>query len=121
MSNPFICNCRLNWLKDWLKNSNLATGNPKCSLPESLKDRSIANTNDMEFVCSENDQDHECSMTSGSSVVTTNIKRKKQEIFATAETAKCPKMCSCVNDIVRCSHLGLKQIPNDLPYTVREL
>ena len=120
MSNPFICNCRLNWLRVWLKNSNLATGNPKCSYPESLKDRSIANTNEYDFVCGNNDQDDECS----TSMVTlmSGEEKKKQEVVALFSSEKsCPQKCSCSNDIVRCSHLGLKQIPNDIPSTVKEL
>ena len=113
MANPFICNCRLNWLRVWLKNSNLATGNPKCSYPEVLKDRSVAS--DLDFSCSEKDDDRECS----SMMNLTSIKQQKLEISLSEN--RCPKMCTCRNDIVRCSHLKLRQIPVDIPITAREL
>ena len=29
LSNPFVCNCHMKWLKSWLKQSNIATGYPK--------------------------------------------------------------------------------------------
>ncbi|CAF4691397.1 unnamed protein product, partial [Rotaria socialis] len=29
LSNPFVCNCHMQWLKSWLKQSNIVTGYPK--------------------------------------------------------------------------------------------
>ena len=113
MSNSFICNCRLNWLREWLKNSNLATGNPKCSYPESLKDRSIASTTQADCVCSEQDEDQECSSSM------TIIRQQKKEMSLSEN--RCPKMCTCLNDIVRCSHLKIEHIPLDIPITAKEL
>ena len=115
MANPFICNCRLTWLREWLKNSNLATGNPKCSSPDDLRDRSVANTNDLEFVCSAHDQDQECHPSTS-----TPTSLEIASVAAMSEN-HCPVNCTCVNDIVRCSHLSLKQIPSDIPTRVKEL
>ena len=116
MSNPFICNCRLKWLREWLKNSNLATGNPKCSYPEKLRDLSVANSNEIEFVCTEQDQDQKCFPNMPANKISS------EAVLSSVNNANnCPKNCTCLNNIVRCSHMGLKQIPNDIPVTVKEL
>ena len=111
MSNPLICNCRLKWLKQWLRSVNLAIGNPKCVYPEKLKDHSLVNSNELDFACADNDNDQECS----------GITEVKMNKLSFTLPNICPKNCSCSNNVVRCSHLNLKQIPNDIPLTVQEL
>lgn len=107
MANPFVCNCGLKWLKSFLKQGNLATGNPKCSTPDRYKDIAIANLDDSEFKCDTNQNTiDECNSDLETIKITQTI---------------CPSNCTCSNGIVRCSHLGLKQIPNDIPTDVREL
>lgn len=109
MSNPFVCNCGLKWLKDWLKHANIATGNPKCSSPEHLKEHSLVNLDDRSFECETNNaQMDEC----GNLLVSLTAK-----VYA----SQCPVNCSCSGKIVRCSHLKLGQIPKDIPLDVKEL
>lgn len=113
MSNPFICDCNLKWIKNWLKESNLAIGNPKCTLPNSLKDRSLSKLDVAEFICSD-DSEHktdECSALSvpANHVDTDNLK------------SVCPKGCTCSKSIVRCSFAKFKQVPVDIPSSVKEL
>ncbi len=114
MSNPFNCDCNLKWIKSWIKQSNLAIGNPKCGLPLNLKDRSLANLNDEEFRCNELsfDAKNECGF------ATTRLLKQSVTV---SQPNSCPKSCSCSSNIVRCSHLGLKQVPYDIPLDVKEL
>ncbi|CAF0707250.1 unnamed protein product [Brachionus calyciflorus] len=111
MSNPFLCNCGLKWLKDWLKQSNIATGNPKCISPERLRDHSIVNLDDRDFKCDQNDQfKDECG-----NVLVPYVNKM------TIQMDSCPKNCTCSNKIVRCSYQSLKKIPQDIPHDVKEL
>ncbi len=113
MSNPFYCNCRLKWLKDWLRNSNLATGNPKCSLPENLKDQYIASLDDKDLICQ--NENEECDG---------HISNQKNELVVIVkqnEKLNCPKNCTCTETIIRCSHLSLSKIPEDIDLNVKEL
>ena len=113
MSNAFICDCNLKWIKNWLKQNNLAIGNPKCSLPDNLKDKSLANLNDNEFQCdtSSTDPRNECNI----GVI------KQKNLIVSSLTRGCPKNCTCSNDIVRCSHLKLREVPLDIMLDVKDL
>lgn len=118
MSNPFNCNCHLKWLKEWLRNSNLATGNPKCNTPEKLKDKSITSLDDKELVCQISNE--ECGDPNISSSF--NITIKTSDVIPLSQPVyTCPKNCTCLNYIVRCSHSGLKKIPEDININVQEL
>ncbi|RNA38415.1 Slit 2 [Brachionus plicatilis] len=109
MSNPFVCNCGLKWLKDWLKHANIATGNPKCSAPGHLKDHSLVNLDDHSFEC---DLNHEQIDQCGNILVPLTAKYK---------ASSCPVNCSCSDKIVRCSHQKLATVPQDIPLDVKEL
>lgn len=111
MSNPFVCNCGLKWLKDWLKQANIATGNPKCSFPERLRDHSLVNLDDRDFKCNSNDP-----FTDECGNILVPFVAKQSPIISL-----CPKNCTCSNRIVRCSHLSLKHVPDDIPIDVKEI
>ena len=113
MANPFYCNCHLKWLKDWLRNSNLATGNPKCGLPEKLKDQSITSLDDKDLICL--NANEQCDATTA----TKSFPAAKAVSLTIIEN--CPKNCTCKNLTIRCSHSGLKKIPDDLSVNVQEL
>lgn len=109
MSNPFVCDCGLKWLKDWLKHANIATGNPKCSAPVNLKDHSLVNLDDNSFDCGAyHGQIDEC----GNILVAYSAK-----VYASS----CPVNCTCSDKIVRCSHQKLSKIPEDIPLDTKEL
>jgi hypothetical protein len=114
MSNSFNCDCNLKWIKSWMKQSNLAIGNPKCALPANMKDRSLANLNDEDFLCNEFsvDSTNECGFS------TTRLLKQSVTV---PQSNSCPQNCTCSSNTVRCSHLGLKQIPSDIPLDVKEL
>ena len=113
MSNPFYCNCHLKWLKDWLRNSNLATGNPKCGTPDKLKDQSITTLDDKDLICL--NANEQCGSGSSSSNSNSAVKPISLQLDS------CPKNCTCANFTVRCSHSGLKRIPDDISLSVQEL
>jgi hypothetical protein len=112
MANPFYCNCHLKWLKDWLRNSNLATGNPKCGLPEKLKDQSITSLDDKDLICL--NANEQCDATQSS--ITPTDKAVNLTVLE-----NCPKNCTCNNLTIRCSHSGLKRIPDEISVNVQEL
>jgi hypothetical protein len=114
MSNPFVCNCGLKWLKDWLKQANIATGNPKCNSPDRLRDHSLVNLDDRDFKCDSNDAyADEC----GNVLVPYAYVAKQ----ITASSSACPKNCTCTNRVVRCSHQSLRKIPHDIPLDAKEI
>lgn len=134
MSNPFVCNCALKWLRDFLKNNNLATGNPKCHRPEKLKDQSISGLNDADFRCvsdyllvNGNEDDEQCEWTSSQvqskKKQQTNMPSVSDNVLEKNSNVPCPVNCTCLNEgaVVRCSHAELKQIPLDIPVNVQEL
>nr|GBO41831.1 hypothetical protein AVEN_37978-1 [Araneus ventricosus]GBO41832.1 hypothetical protein AVEN_44892-1 [Araneus ventricosus] len=51
LANPLQCSCRLRWLSEWLKQSNIVTGNPRCQAPLSLKDIPIQDVDKKDFRC----------------------------------------------------------------------
>jgi hypothetical protein len=122
MSNSFVCDCNFKWLKAWLKNSNLAFGNPKCALPLVLKDRPLLNIDDSEFSCKEYgfEVNNKCQNSNTPSKFITQYVAKSVAIQSSTNT--CPKRCTCTkHNIVRCKHLGLKEVPTDIPIDVKEL
>ncbi|CAF0793366.1 unnamed protein product [Didymodactylos carnosus] len=100
LSNPFVCNCHMKWLKDWLKQSKIVTGYPKCMSPTKLRNIPIVNLTDDDFVCDPSEVD-ECDV---------------------SYPTHCPKNCSCYNHVVRCSHAQLTKVPFiDMPVDTEEL
>nr|AVK72278.1 slit [Xenoturbella bocki] len=97
LGNPFVCNCYLRWLSEWLRSHNLVTGNPRCQEPEYLRDLPIQDINVVEFNCDENNQ-NSCIM-----------------------QVKCPAICNCIGTTVRCSRRSLVEFPPDIPLETTEL
>ncbi|CAF1126727.1 unnamed protein product [Rotaria sordida] len=100
LSNPFVCNCHMKWLKSWLKQSKIVTGYPRCMSPTKLRNIPIVNLTDDDFVCNPTEIDA-CDV---------------------SYPNHCPQNCSCYNHIVRCSHAHLKNIPHEqMPLDTEEL
>lgn len=104
LSNPLICNCQMKWLSDWLRNNNIATGNPKCSSPDDLKDVPIQDVQANDFTCSEQGTEEmiEFQNYCGSKSV-------------------CPARCTCKNSTVRCSRLKLTSFPSYIQISATQL
>uniref|UniRef100_A0A9J8CMV4 Slit homolog 1 protein n=1 Tax=Cyprinus carpio carpio TaxID=630221 RepID=A0A9J8CMV4_CYPCA len=98
LANPFICNCHLAWLGEWLRKKRIVTGNPRCQSPYFLKEIPIQDVAIQDFACEDGNDENSCS-----------------------PLARCPAECSCLDTVVRCSNKGLKVLPKGIPKDVTEL
>lgn len=99
LANPLQCNCHLKWLGEWLKKTNIVTGNPRCQAPLSLKDIPIQDIEQKDFKC----DDHE------------------RGLEGCSAGLACPLGCACMGTVVQCSRRKLKAAPRGIPPTTTEL
>uniref|UniRef100_A0A8C5NC76 Slit homolog 3 protein-like n=1 Tax=Gouania willdenowi TaxID=441366 RepID=A0A8C5NC76_GOUWI len=95
LSNPYVCDCHLSWLGQWLKKTRVVSGNPRCQKPAFLKEIPIQDVATPDFTCTE---DNGCLPASG-----------------------CPDVCTCSDGVVRCSNRGLHSLPKGIPKDTTEL
>uniref|UniRef100_A0A674MXI3 Slit homolog 3 (Drosophila) n=1 Tax=Takifugu rubripes TaxID=31033 RepID=A0A674MXI3_TAKRU len=95
LSNPYVCDCHLAWLGQWLKKTRVVSGNPRCQKPAFLKEIPIQDVATPDFTCME---DNGCLPASG-----------------------CPDACTCSDSVVRCSNRGLHSLPKGIPKDTTEL
>uniref|UniRef100_A0A672FXD3 Slit homolog 3 (Drosophila) n=1 Tax=Salarias fasciatus TaxID=181472 RepID=A0A672FXD3_SALFA len=95
LSNPYVCDCHLAWLGQWLKKTRVVSGNPRCQKPAFLKEIPIQDVATPDFTCAE---DNGCLPASG-----------------------CPDVCTCSDGVVRCSNRGLHSLPKGIPKDTTEL
>uniref|UniRef100_A0AAQ4S4P0 Slit homolog 3 (Drosophila) n=1 Tax=Gasterosteus aculeatus aculeatus TaxID=481459 RepID=A0AAQ4S4P0_GASAC len=95
LSNPYVCDCHLAWLGQWLKKTRVVSGNPRCQKPAFLKEIPIQDVASPDFTC---DEDNGCLPSSG-----------------------CPDVCTCTDGVVRCSNRGLHSLPRGVPKDTTEL
>ncbi|XP_049820372.1 protein slit isoform X3 [Aethina tumida] len=101
--NPFICDCNLKWLAEYLHKNPIETSGARCDTPKRMQKRRLEALKDEKFKC------------------------KGQEEFRTRYAGDClidnacPSGCSCDGTIVDCSGRGLKEIPRDIPLYTTEL
>uniref|UniRef100_A0A8W7PTQ5 Protein slit n=1 Tax=Anopheles coluzzii TaxID=1518534 RepID=A0A8W7PTQ5_ANOCL len=100
--NPFICDCNLRWLGDYLHQNPIETSGAKCDAPKRMQRRRIEALKDEKFKCTD---DYSKIKYSGEC-------RMDQE---------CPAACHCDRTTVDCSGRGLKEIPRDIPLYTTEL
>lgn len=51
LSNPYVCDCHLTWLGQWLKKTRVVSGNPRCQKPAFLKEIPIQDVAAPDFTC----------------------------------------------------------------------
>ncbi|KAI9562208.1 hypothetical protein GHT06_013173 [Daphnia sinensis] len=102
--NPFLCDCYLTWLADYLHRKPVETSGVRCESPRRLQRRRIAVLRDEKSRCSDRD-----------------LERNLLEISPCEDDPSCPAECSCKGTIVDCSNKGLKEIPRELPLYTTEL
>uniref|UniRef100_M4ANP0 Slit homolog 3 (Drosophila) n=1 Tax=Xiphophorus maculatus TaxID=8083 RepID=M4ANP0_XIPMA len=97
LSNPYVCDCHLAWLGQWLKKTRVVSGNPRCHRPGFLKEIPIQDVATPDFTC-DGGEENGCLPASG-----------------------CPDVCTCSDGVVRCSNRGLHALPKGIPKDTTEL
>ncbi|XP_055372509.1 protein slit isoform X2 [Condylostylus longicornis] len=100
--NPFICDCNLRWLADYLHKNPIETSGARCDAPKRMHRRRIELLRDEKFKC-------------------TNEEYRTKNAGECKIDADCPAACHCHRTTVDCSARGLKEIPRDIPLYTTEL
>nr|XP_028573326.1 slit homolog 3 protein isoform X2 [Podarcis muralis] len=101
--NPFVCDCHLKWLADYLQDNPIETSGARCSSPRRLANKRISQIKSKKFRCS-GSEDYR-SKFSG-------------ECFM---DLVCPEKCRCEGTIVDCSNQKLTRLPSHLPEYTTDL
>ncbi|XP_067134486.1 protein slit-like isoform X2 [Centruroides vittatus] len=99
--NPFICDCNLRWLAEYLHINPIETSGARCEAPKRMHRKRINQMKDTKFKCGEDYR----------------TKLAGQCILDT----ECPDNCYCEGTIVDCSKKHLKDIPTKIPMFTTEL
>ncbi|TNN71389.1 Slit 2 protein [Liparis tanakae] len=62
LSNPYVCDCQLAWLGQWLKKTRVVSGNPRCQRPAFLKEIPIQDVATPDFTCDGEPVSHSASL-----------------------------------------------------------
>uniref|UniRef100_A0A667WH95 Slit homolog 2 (Drosophila) n=1 Tax=Myripristis murdjan TaxID=586833 RepID=A0A667WH95_9TELE len=95
--NPFICDCHLKWLADYLQDNPIETSGARCTSPRRLANKRIGQIKSKKFRCSG-----------------TEDYRSKLGGDCFADLA-CPEKCRCEGTTVDCSNQKLTKIPDHIP------
>ncbi|KAK2163803.1 hypothetical protein LSH36_74g12006 [Paralvinella palmiformis] len=101
--NPFICDCNLQWLAEYLHFHPIETSGARCESPNRMKRKKLGLINEEKFTCK------------GSEVYRT---RNAAECIIDSE---CPEDCDCEGTVVLCSGRGLTAMPKEIPSYTTEL
>ncbi|XP_064631444.1 slit homolog 2 protein-like isoform X2 [Lineus longissimus] len=99
--NPFICDCNLRWLSEYLHSHPIETSGARCEEPKRMQRKKIGQIRHGKFKCSE--------MTKTKNAGSCNMEND------------CPKMCNCRGTLVDCSGKRLIRVPADIPSYATEL
>ncbi|NXJ32290.1 SLIT1 protein, partial [Ciconia maguari] len=107
--NPFVCDCNLKWLADFLRANPIETSGARCASPRRLANKRIGQIKSKKFRCSAKEQyfipgteDYQLNSECNSDVI-------------------CPPKCRCESSVVECSNLKLTKIPERIPQSTAEL
>uniref|UniRef100_A0A3Q2P162 Slit homolog 3 (Drosophila) n=1 Tax=Fundulus heteroclitus TaxID=8078 RepID=A0A3Q2P162_FUNHE len=101
--NPFMCDCHLKWLADYLFDNPIETSGARCSHPRRLANKRISQVKGKKFRCT--GQEDYRSRLSG-------------DCF---QDLVCPEKCRCEGTVVDCSNLKLTRIPEHIPEHTTDL
>uniref|UniRef100_A0A803VV60 Slit guidance ligand 3 n=1 Tax=Ficedula albicollis TaxID=59894 RepID=A0A803VV60_FICAL len=99
--NPFVCDCHLKWLADYLQDNPIETSGARCSNPRRLANKRISQIKSKKFRCS------------GNSFIKFTGKCFMDLV--------CPEKCRCEGTIVDCSNQKLTRLPTHLPEYTTDL
>uniref|UniRef100_A0AAZ3RII8 Slit homolog 2 (Drosophila) n=1 Tax=Oncorhynchus tshawytscha TaxID=74940 RepID=A0AAZ3RII8_ONCTS len=115
--NPFICDCHLKWLADYLQDNPIETSGARCTSPRRLANKRIGQIKSKKFRCSAREQ----YIFPGIVIATsTEDYRSKLGGDCFADLA-CPEKCRCEGTTVDCSNQKLTKIPEHIPQYTQEL
>uniref|UniRef100_A0A8C4IW82 Slit homolog 2 (Drosophila) n=1 Tax=Dicentrarchus labrax TaxID=13489 RepID=A0A8C4IW82_DICLA len=109
--NPFICDCHLKWLADYLQDNPIETSGARCTSPRRLANKRIGQIKSKKFRCSAREQYF---------IPGTEDYRSKLGGDCFADLA-CPEKCRCEGTTVDCSNQKLTKIPDHIPQYTAEL
>jgi len=96
--NPFMCDCRVGWLVDWMNKNPVETSGVRCEEPKKLNRKKMSTINPSQLKC---------------------YGTEKSDVCANSE--ECPKGCYCHQRTVDCSGRGLTDVPSNIPTTTTRL
>ncbi|XP_034150392.1 slit homolog 1 protein [Esox lucius] len=107
--NPFVCDCNLKWLADYLRSNPIETSGARCASPRRLANKRIGQIKSKKFRCSAKEQYH----IPGAEDTRLNNECNSKPV--------CPAKCRCEANVVDCSNLRLVKFPEHLPASTVEL
>ncbi|KAI3352420.1 hypothetical protein L3Q82_005380 [Scortum barcoo] len=111
--NPFICDCHLKWLADYLQDNPIETSGARCTSPRRLANKRIGQIKSKKFRCSAREQYF---------IPGTEDYRSKLARGDCFADLACPEKCRCEGTtVVDCSNQKLTKIPDHIPQYTAEL
>lgn len=107
--NPFVCDCNVKWLADFLRTNPIETSGARCASPRRLTNKRIAQIKSNKFRCSAKEQYY---------IPGAEDRRLSYECNS---KPVCPSKCRCEANVVDCSNLRLTKFPEHLPPATEEL
>uniref|UniRef100_A0AAX7UH19 Slit homolog 1a (Drosophila) n=1 Tax=Astatotilapia calliptera TaxID=8154 RepID=A0AAX7UH19_ASTCA len=107
--NPFICDCNLKWLADYLRTNPIETSGARCASPRRLANKRIGQIKSKKFRCSAKEQ-----------YVIPGTEDSHLNNACNSDPV-CPPKCRCESNVVDCSNLKLTKIPEHIPASTTEL
>ncbi|XP_026881111.2 slit homolog 2 protein isoform X3 [Electrophorus electricus] len=109
--NPFMCDCHLKWLADYLQDNPIETSGARCTSPRRLANKRIGQIKSKKFRCSAKEQYF---------IPGVEDYRSRLGGSCFADLA-CPEKCRCEGTTVDCSGQKLTKIPEHIPQYTAEL
>ncbi|XP_016132038.1 slit homolog 1 protein-like [Sinocyclocheilus grahami] len=108
--NPFVCDCGLKWLADFLRSNPIETSGTRCSSPRRLANKRISQIKSKKFRCSAAKEQYHIP---GAEDTRLNKDCNSKPV--------CPPKCRCEATVVDCSNLRMTKFPEHLPLSTTEL
>ncbi|XP_075790597.1 LOW QUALITY PROTEIN: slit homolog 1 protein [Pelodiscus sinensis] len=107
--NPFICDCHLRWLADFLRANPIETSGARCASPRRLANKRIGQVKSKKFRCSAKEQ-----------YFIPGTEGHQLNSECTSDVS-CPPKCRCEAGVVECASLKLTKLPERIPQNTAEL